>query len=281
MRWFFLTLDLEDWFHLDYLKEFDLDCSIELIPSMTTFLDLLDELGIKMTVFALSDMARRHKELLKDIVSRGHEVGSHGWNHELLYLKDKAKFRREITTAKAELEDILGQPVWGYRAACYSIDNEKLDIIQECGYRYDSSYIRFAAHPLYGKVDLGSFSKVDDLVYERNGFYEFEIPTVLVLGKQLPISGGGYFRLFPWWVFRTLFGRYQRQYNNFVFYIHPFEVVNQTVDLPRQISPLQRFRFSVGRKGNLDKLRKFLTHDSLRSVRFETLSTYIRSHEDG
>lgn len=279
MSTFFLTLDLEEWYHLDYLKSFSLDTSISLVPYIDSVLDNLDQLGIRMTVFALADVAKKNRNLICELACRGHEVATHGLNHDLLQIKTNEQFRAELSQAKSELEDLLGQEVRGYRAACYSIDDEKLGIVQECGFAYDSSFIRFSDHPLYGVPKLKGFTAVDDLVYKRDGFYEFEIPTLELFSKHIPISGGGYYRLFPWPVFQMLFRRYSREYANFLFYIHPFELTARQVPLPAGVSMVNRFRFSVGRKNNAAKLDRLLRYAIEQGYEFSTMSDYIIKRE--
>lgn len=279
MSTFFLTLDLEEWYHLDYLKCFSVDESVSLVPHIHSFLDRLDELGIKMTVFVLTSVARQHPTLIREIVVRGHEVSSHGYDHELLYEKTNDQFRLEIVQAKNELEDLIGQEVRGYRAACYSIDDEKLGIVRECGFDYDSSFIKFADHPLYRVPELKGFTVVDDLVYECDGFYEFEIPTLDVYDKHIPLSGGGYYRLFPWHIFIALFHKYVKSHENYLFYVHPFELTAQKVPLPVGISLANRFRFSVGRKNNVAKLERLLRYTMEQGFKFRTMSDYIGKQE--
>ena len=93
MSTFFLTLDLEEWYHLDYLKSFSPDTSISLVPYIDSFLDNLDRLGIRMTVFALADVASKNRNLICELAGRGHEVATHGLNHDLLQTKTNGQFR--------------------------------------------------------------------------------------------------------------------------------------------------------------------------------------------
>lgn len=256
----FLTVDIEEWYHLDYLKKYKLDKDkLETIPKMHQFLDMLDRLNIKATFFTLGEIAEKHSEILKDIQSRGHAIGCHGLDHELLYNKRDLEFKKQIIKAKKILESILGKDtIKGYRASCFSMDRKKLEILKQCGYKYDSSYICFAQHPLYGKMNLEDFEKIDDLIYKQEDFFEFEIPTFKFWKFNIPISGGGYLRLFPYQVISILIKKYLKKHNNFVFYLHPFELTEEKLPFPKDISIKDRFRASVGRKGNLKKLEKIL-----------------------
>src|SRR5699024_1487944 len=112
-------------------------------------------LNIKATFFVLAELAYKHADIIRDIHDRGHEIGCHGLDHELLYDKTDDEFKEQVAKGKKILDSVVGENVVeGYRASCFSMDRNKLDILKECGYRYDSSYISFAQHPLYGSLDL-------------------------------------------------------------------------------------------------------------------------------
>ena len=279
MKTVFLTIDIEEWYHLDYLKKYNLyKDSIETVPKIFDFLDMLDKLNIKATFFVLAELAYKYADIIRDIRDRGHEIGCHGLDHELLYNKSDQEFENEVIKAKAIINEVLGKDaVKGYRASCFSMDRNKLDILKKCGYKYDSSYIKFAQHPLYGDLDLSGYTKVDDLIYENDGFYEFEIPSIEIGNFHLPISGGGYLRLFPYRLIKLLLKRYSTEHDNFLLYIHPFELTNTKLPLSKKLSLTDRFRASVGRKRNLKKIEKLLTKLIEDGVEFKTMGQAINS----
>jgi polysaccharide deacetylase family protein (PEP-CTERM system associated) len=279
MKTVFLTIDIEEWYHLDYLKKYGLNNnSVETVPKIFDFLDMLDKLNIKATFFVLAELACKYADIIRDIRDRGHEIGCHGLDHELLYNKSDQEFENEVIEAKAIINRILDEDmVKGYRASCFSMDRKKLDILKKCGYTFDSSYIKFAQHPLYGHLDLGGYKKVDDLIYENDGFYEFEIPTIEIGNIYLPISGGGYLRLFPYLLTKLLLNKYSAEHENFLLYIHPFELTNIKLPLSKEISFKDKFRASVGRKRNLEKIEKLLTKLIKDGVEFKTMGQVIDS----
>lgn len=254
----YITVDIEEWYDLDYLKGYDLDKSVEVIPEIIEFLDLLDEFQIKATFFVLANRVEENIDILKEILRRGHAIGCHGFDHELLYKKNNIQFKSEVLKAKEKLEQSVGCAINGYRASCFTMERDKLDVLDEYGYYFDSSYIKFEQHPLYRNLDLEGFEKVDDLVYRKGSFFEYEIPT-LKLGKySLPISGGGYLRLFPFWIIKILLKKYAKQKNNFLLYLHPFELTPIDLPLPKDLGFKNKFRISVGRKTNMKKVRKVI-----------------------
>lgn len=277
MHRFFLTLDLEDWYHLEYFQKYSPEKKPLMINNLTPFFDLLDKYNIKISVFVLGELIDTHKDLIKEIEQRGHEIGIHGWDHNLLSGKRTTDFISEILRTKECLESIIKKPVTGYRAPCFSLNNEKLSALLEIGIKYDSSYIQFKEHPLYGALDLNDFSKIDDIVYKKDNFFEFELPTIKVLTKSIPISGGGYFRLFPKLLFTVLWRKYLKEKNNFLMYIHPFELTETKIDL-KGFSFISKARFSVGRKKNLQKLEWLIKKSLKDNFKFTTISDFVNSH---
>lgn len=277
MKKFFLTLDLEEWYHLDYFKDKKFARKAEFIHHLTPFFDLLDIYSIKITVFVLAELAVEYPELIKMIASRGHEIACHGFDHELLYNKTNEQFRQQVIKAKQVLSDISGQEINGYRASCFSMDREKLNILKEIGFKFDSSYIRFSQHSLYRQFNLDGYVKIDDLIYMNDNFFEFEIPTLKVAKFCLPISGGGYFRLIPQPVFRYFFNRFARHHKNFTFYIHPFELYYKKIDLI-DVDFKTKLRFNIGRKNLLRKLEKFILEIQKKGYQFMTMDQFITNY---
>ena len=268
----FLTVDLEEWYHLDYLKGYRCrETGVRVIPRIFDFLDMLDEEGVKVTFFCVGDIADENAGILREILRRGHALGCHGLDHELLTNKTLEQFVDETRQARGMIEAAAGKGISGYRASCFTMERDKLDALRTLGFTYDSSRIRFAQHPLYRNLDLSGFHSPDDLVYQQGDFTEYEIPTLDVFGYSIPISGGGYLRLFPFWLLRLLLGLYARRHESFTIYVHPFELTDMPLPLPKGLGRATRFRCLVGRRGNLKKLRKVIRWLKKRGARFITL----------
>jgi polysaccharide deacetylase family protein (PEP-CTERM system associated) len=226
-----MTVDVEDYFHVSALAN-SIDRSnwdqMEYRAEASTrrLLDLFEESNIHATFFVLGWVARRSPELIREIARRGHEVASHGMSHKLVYNQTPEEFSRETYESKALLEDLIGVPVLGYRASTYSITRRSLwalDILSEAGFTYDSSIFPIR-HDLYGIPDA---PQVPSLIATPKGasIVEFPMSTAPMFGMRVPVSGGGYFRLLPYWLtragLRKLNGELQRP---FIFYLHPWEV---------------------------------------------------------
>lgn len=253
----YMTVDLEEWYDLEYLKKYNLDQSVKVVPEIFEFLEILEEFHIKATFFVLANIVKDNIDVIEDIVKRGHAIACHGYDHQLLYEKTKEEYSREIRKAKEIIEAATGVQVKGYRAACFSMEREKLDEAIKSNYTYDSSFIRFEEHPLYRNLDLTGFKKVDDLVFQKENFFEYEVPTLNLGGKSIPISGGGYLRLFPYWMLNILIRIYAKKHKNFLIYLHPFELTNIRLPL-NNIQRKDKFRINVGRKKNLIKIKKII-----------------------
>lgn len=272
MKHAWLTVDLEEWYHLDYLKGYPCrESEVRVVPLIFDFLDMLDEEGVKVTFFCVAEIAAENAAILREILRRGHALGCHGLDHELLTEKSLEQFIEETREAKAMIEAAAGAPVTGYRASCFTMERDKLDAIRDLGFTYDSSKIRFAQHPLYRNLDLIGFEQPEDLVYVERDFSEYEIPTLELFGYSIPISGGGYLRLFPFWLLRILLRMYARKHENFTIYVHPFELTSAKLPLPEELGRATRFRCLVGRRGNLKKLQKVIRWLKKRGARFTTL----------
>ena len=267
-----LTVDLEEWYHLDYLERAACEATgVRVVPQIFDFLDMLDDVGAKATFFCVGEIARENADILREIARRGHAIGCHGWDHVRLNKKDLVQFREETLRAREAVEAASGVRVIGYRGSCFTLERDKLEVLRELGFEYDSSKIRFAQHPLYRNLDLTGYDLVDDLVYRQDGFTEYEIPTLDIGKWSVPISGGGYLRLFPFWALRILLSLYAKKHQNFTIYVHPFELTPMKLPLPKTLDWNARFRCLVWRRRNLAKLKKVIRWLTKRGARFITM----------
>ncbi len=240
-----MSIDVEDWFQVENLKgvvERDTWDERELRVERNTdrMLELMDERGVRCTCFVLGWVAERCPALVRRIADAGHEVASHGYGHDLIYSLSHDEFRQDILRAKGLIEDLSGQPVLGYRAPSFSITDWAIDILQETGVTYDSSAFPTVAHDRYGK--LSGMDAGQPIAEIRPGFHEVCV-SVLRLGKRgVPWGGGGYFRLFPWPLFKRGVSRILASETPYVFYIHPWEIDADQPRVESGLSRTQRFR---------------------------------------
>jgi polysaccharide deacetylase family protein (PEP-CTERM system associated) len=241
------TVDVEDYFQVEALssaiKTSDWekhDCRVE--KNTQLILQLLSDVKKKGTFFVLGWIAKRYPDLIRMIAEQGHEVASHGMSHQLIYNQSIDVFRKETIDSKSLLEDIVQKPVEGYRAATYSITKRSLwalDILAEAGFKYDSSIFPMK-HDNYGIADI---NPVPHLLTTPNGHQLVEFPISTLKSKLLtiPIAGGGYFRLFPYFFSRWGLSQINKRQRPFVFYIHPWEV-DPEQPVVSNISRFSKFR---------------------------------------
>jgi len=251
-----LTIDVEDYFQVSAFSphiartEWDQrECRVE--RNMDRILGLLARHQTQATFFTLGWIAERYPQLVRRIVDEGHELASHGHGHQRASDLSRDEFRDDVTRAKALLEDIGGQAVWGYRAPSFSIGDANLwalDVLQEAGYRYSSS-IYPVRHDHYGSPDAPRFAH-----QVRPGLMEVPPTTLRLFSRNLPSSGGGYFRLFPYALSRWMLRQVnQRDGESAIFYMHPWEIDPQQPRIPG-VSLKTRFRHYV----NIDRTEQRL-----------------------
>ena len=274
-RYAVLSMDVEDWFHLDYFSGLSPDRSSSMLDGLDVYLSLLERHSIRTTFFVLSELAEHLDGTLRAMAAAGHEIASHGVAHKRPLKMTVDEFADDLRQSKATLENVVQRPVEGFRAPCFSMDRTRLQEVRKAGYTYDSSRIDFTAHPLYGSLDVSDFETVSSGHSAQLGFHEFEVSTLPVLGKRLPVSGGGYLRIAPWAFMRPLIQSYVNRSPLYVLYIHPFEL--SQCPLPAAAAKLsypQRLRFGLGRAGvarKLEKLVRLLKHDGFSFVTFRDL----------
>jgi polysaccharide deacetylase family protein (PEP-CTERM system associated) len=219
------TVDLEDWYHgIPVAAETKRTAERRLHVGTDLVLEMLAQHDHKGTFFVLSSTAREHPDILHRIAQAGHDIGSHGLSHDLIYEMSLERFRDETRTSIRDIEDCVGVSIRSYRAAYFSITKQSLwalDILVEEGVRFDSSIFP-VKNWRYGIED---YSRRPTVVQTSAGpLLEFPISTRRVFGHNLPTTGGAYFRLYPYAVTRANIRAAERDDAPVVFYIHPWEL---------------------------------------------------------
>jgi len=225
-----LTIDVEDYFQVAALSKNisvnDWDTIASRVEKNTrVLLDIFDSQYSKATFFVLGWVAERYPEVIREIHKRGHEVASHGYSHQLIYRQSQKIFREETIKSKMLLEDIIGEAIYGYRAASYSITKKSLwalDILLEAGFTYDSSIFP-VLHDNYG---IPGFPTEPHIMETPSGnqLTEYPLSTYNMFGQKIPVAGGGYFRLYPYWLSKYFYNNLNKNGDAFVFYLHPWEI---------------------------------------------------------
>ena len=269
-----MTVDVEDYFHVSAFASVVSPTNWEryesrVVRNTERLLDIFEAAGVRATFFVLGWVAERFPLLVQRIQRDGHELASHSYDHGLVYDKTPETFRADLRRARAAIEDAAGVRVQGYRAPSYSITERSLwalDVLVSEGYQFDSS-IYPIRHDRYG---IPSWQRHIHVV-SRPGGSLVELPgsTVRHLGTNLPMGGGGYFRLLPyWWTSRGIEALNEEERRPAIFYLHPWEI---DPDQPRlNAGPLSRQRHYYNLHRTEARLRRLL-----REFRFGTVSCVL------
>ncbi len=314
-----LTIDVEDWFQVENFKQYIPFSSwpshkLRVEKNTHRLLDLLDSTTmplasstyhpassnqIKATFFVLGWIAERLPHLVREIHRRGHEVASHGYYHNLCDQISPEDLERDLIDSKKLLEDIIGSSIYGYRAPSFSINEDILKVIEDCGYLYDSSYNSFAMHGRYGHLDLSqngtrgialqiprtkhqeplpseihvSDSEACFTGAESKIFYELPISNIKLGSSILPWGGGGYFRLTPFPLFKIGVEFILRQENAYLFYLHPWEIDPEQPKV-KEVSKFFKFRHYINLNKTASKLSSFI--EAFNQCHFATCHQYLK-----
>ena len=274
-----MSVDVEDYFQVSAFDGSVARSSWEgresrVEANTTRLLDLLDEFGVRGTFFVLGWVAHRHPRLVRDIAGRGHEIASHGYGHRLVYDQTPEAFREDVRRAKGLLEDAGGAPVGGYRAPSFSVTAASLwalDILLEEGHWYDASIFPIR-HDRYGIPDAPRHPHRREL--KGGSLMEMPGATVRVGPLNLPIAGGGYFRILPYaWTRWGMARLNRREGQPAVFYVHPWEIDPDQPRLPA--GRLGRFRHYRNLHRTEGRLRSLLA-----DFRFGTVASLLRARPE-
>jgi polysaccharide deacetylase family protein (PEP-CTERM system associated) len=270
-----LTVDVEDYYHVtafeDRIDRAAWDCFPSRVEANTgTLLDALAAASVRATFFVLGWVAERQPRLVRAIAAAGHEVGCHSYWHRLIYQQSPAAFRADTRRGRDVLQDVLGRKVHVYRAPSFSITSRSLwalDVLIEEGFTVDSSvYPTF--HDRYGIPDAPLAPHRVDC--PSGVLWEVPLAVCRVAGYPLPVGGGGYFRLYPYFVTRHLLRSINRGRRPFVAYLHPWEL---DAEQPRvRASWLRHLRHRVGLRHTRARLNRLL-----RDFSWGTISDLINS----
>jgi polysaccharide deacetylase family protein (PEP-CTERM system associated) len=259
-----LTFDIEDWYNCDFLDT-DLNWSrheVRIYGMVDSILEELSNRNIKASFFCLGWLADHHPNIIAKIKGLGHHIGCHSYQHQLSSSFSKANFKIDTDKAKKKLEDITGDVVDAFRAPGFSITRNNLDYLQiliELGFTYDASL-------LPGHHDYGGFPELEFhtpfLIETGSGYLkEFPMSTFRFFNKGFIYSGGGFFRLLPYFVIKRL----SRRAKYLMTYFHPrdFDVEQPVVE---SLSVTRKFKSYYGLKGSFLKFQYYLSDFDFLSI---------------
>ena len=259
-----LSFDIEEWFHLvgveamaDHSRWETLQRTVE--PLTDRILSILDEHQVKGTFFVLGWVAERYPSLVRRIAEAGHEVGSHSYWHREVYKHTPGSFREDLKRSIGVLEQVSGQRVLGFRAPSFSLTpgcEWAWEVMLDEGLRYDASV--FPARRAHGGYVLPTSDRTR--MTTTSGRVIDELPMSVmrlpVVGKRIAFSGGGYFRVLPWWLVKRGFAQHEAEGRSAVIYLHPWDFAAGGPSLPMRRT--QKFKCYHNREQTERRLRELL-----------------------
>lgn len=252
-----LTFDIEDWYnHDDYSRDFAWEKhEVRIYEGTEKILTSLHERNLKGTFFCVGWIAEHHPQVIKDIAAAGHHLGCHSYQHELATRFSREEFKNDTYKAKCLIEDVAGSEVNAYRVPSFSITKNNLwafDVLAELGFKYDSSV--FPSHHEFG--GLPNFPSTPHIIKTRHGeLKEFPISLGKILGREIVYSGGGYFRIMPWWLLKKM----TLESDYVLSYFHPSDFDPGQPQMP-QLPKMRQIKNRIALKGAYDKFNKYLDH---------------------
>jgi len=266
-----IGIDLEDWYHLDYIKNKNYDLSM--LDGFYKILEILNKKKILASIFVVGELVKSLAKDLNFLAKNKFEIASHGFTHKRPLEMTVDEFISELNNTKKILEEVTGHKVIGFRAPCFSLNRKLLDVLFDQGYLYDSSKINFRHHNLYGNLDINDFTKINEYTHiilkNNKKKAEFEIPTYKILGQNIPFSGGGYLRFLPEFLIEKIIIEKEKEKVPIFFYIHPFEFSNKKIKRS-EIGIKNYLRMNVGRKEMHKKFLNIINFMISRNWKFTT-----------
>ncbi len=253
-----ISVDVEDWYQSSI--DVNADLSDRFIQSTRSVLEAFESAGVKGTFFVLGLVAERSPALVREIAEAGHEVQSHGYGHLLNYDLDEEQLRQDLLRAKGLLEDVTGKEIYAYRSPVFTIDERNLwalDVLAETGHRYDSSIFPVKT----SRYGIDGYEPGPQIITTPRGHKLVEAPVACchLLGKRIPIGGGGYFRLWPYLFIRNAWKQLERVGRSGIVYMHPHEYDPREMAAYRGQVPLKRrIQQGLGRMAFPHKIDRLL-----------------------
>lgn len=254
-----LTIDFEDWFCAGNLSQeikfYDWNrCQLRINENTQRILELLEKYKVRGTFFILGWLAERVPDLVKEIDSCGHEIACHGYSHTSLLKMTPADFDIDLKKAIYIKNEIVGKKIFGFRSPSFSLTPKTtwaFDVLKDNGFKYDSSIFPISLHPDYGFPDAPSeIHNIDETIVE------VPLSAQKIFGIKFPFGGGGYFRLYPYFLTRYFINSFNNAGKPFIFYLHPWEIDDKQPVL--NVQYFKKFRHYYNIKSTLKKFEKVL-----------------------
>lgn len=267
----FVTMDVESFYDTGCVKDKKVvvDQRYNCAKEIKKFADFLGKYGIKATFFVTVTFLKEAKEFLKYAISQGHEIGLHCYEHKRINRMSVTEFEDMIVKSKNEIKKELGIEPIGFRAPCYKIKKEFFDILVKHNFKFDSSVT---------KPNKKGFKKLTDTIYYGHSLFEFIPFRKVVLGKEVLLSGGGYVRLLPRKAIMRTIKRRIKNKDGYMLYLHPFEISDDVLPVPKNILFIQKAYVKYGRSEYLNRIEEIFSYLKSSGYTFSSMGEYVKAN---
>ncbi len=240
------TMDVEAFSDTECVANSSQNVEVDLLDGFDEYMRILDKHGIKSTLFTVGSLAPKIANRLQKNIKNGHRLALHSYKHIAPMDVSEEVFRAEISKAKETLKNIFNTEIIGFRAPFFSLDDNRLNILKELGFKYDSSHLGFLKARHTVSLNLKGFKQISDEIFHNGDFFEFGISKQKIFGKPYPISGGGYVRLSNWGFIKGVIKQYLQKNDYYVFYLHPFELTTQKIPFLKDLKLYDQYYLQCG-----------------------------------
>lgn len=269
------TMDVEAFTDTECVAYSSEQVDVDLLDGFDEYIRILDKHDVKSTLFTVGTLAPKIVDKLKSCIQGGHRLALHNYEHVAPLDVSPSAFRTEVLKAKQNLSSLFQTEIAGFRAPYFSLDDERLQILKDLGFKYDSSYLDFLKARHTVKMNLDTFKQFDKDIFYDGEFFEFGLSKYKIFGKPFPISGGGYVRLSNWAFIKTVIRQYLLENNFYVFYLHPFELTTQKVPFLKDLKSYDKFYLRHGIRTyakHIEQLIRMLKRLGYHFITFEELA---------
>ena len=240
------TMDVEAFTDTECVANSSQSVDVDLLDGFDEYMRILDKYNIKSTLFTVGSLAPKIVDRLSENIKNGQRLALHSYEHIAPMDVSEETFKYEISKSKQRLDSLFDTEIVGFRAPFFSLDDKRLNILKELGFKYDSSHLDFIKARHTVNLNLKGFKEISKDIFHNGGFFEFGLSKQKIFGKPYPISGGGYVRLSNWGFIKGVIRQYLQQNNYYVFYLHPFELTAQKIPFLKDLKPYDQYYLQYG-----------------------------------
>lgn len=273
----FITMDVETFFDTSCVAERNVpyDKNFDAKQGFVDFIALLDRYGVKATLFLTDSVLEPWADEIARCVKNGHKLAVHALIHESPIGYDKMRFCSDVAAMQTKIEQKFGVKAIGYRAPCFGTTDDMLNWLKEIGFVYDSGALNFKGAARSATANLQGFTELSDSVFRDGDFYEIKPPVGKWLFGKIPVGGGAYLRMMPWFLVKSILKRYVAKSASYVFYVHPFELTQNQYPQTAQLPFWDRVFVNGGRKSYIKKIERLLQMLVAAGYEFSSIEDYV------